>query len=409
MGKCWNVLYLFAILATTVVWTSTHTLIPYHDLFQHPSFWWELLVMQGIFISLLRTTLSGGQKIFRFFKMKSILTFEWQLRMFLLSSLTYVFPYYAMYLVWTNYLSYNPPIPYADHVCKFLSRIGTMFAVWYGFSNDLRKKPEFRNRIKYYFYYYLWWIVIEIQMEMLSMVCHKLILYQAASGLPLQWLMAFLIPMCRELNQWILSKILVKVLGYCKEETLIEENQSATFAMESSVSISFALYVTVILSYTTKLTVACTLIVEFGINLFHCVRIIRMQKKINASEEQGKVFYENKEATLTSLITAELIEVLVPLTYAIVYAISYYGPNASLIARVKLNYPEIGRTEISDVEGIFAFLFTMFTFDTVGGIVLGLALKRIGNVKVMEKCSEILTKYWFLLALFLSGEMLYVS
>ena len=362
--------------------------------------------MQGIFISLLRTTLSGGQKIFLFFKMKSILTFEWQLRMFLLSSLTYVVPYYVMYLVWTNYLNYNPPIPYADHVCKFSSRIGTMIAVWYGFSNDMRKKPEFRNRIKNYFFYYLWWIVIEIQMEMLSMICHKLGIRQAASGLPLQWLMAFLIPMCRELNQWILSKILVKVLGY--QEVLMDENQSATFAMEASLSISFALYVTVILSYTTKLTVACTLIVEFGINLFHSVRIIRLQKKINASDEQGKVLCANKEATLTSLITAELIEVLVPLTYAIVYAISYYGPNASLIARVKLNYPEIGRTEISDVEGIFAFLFTMFTFDTVGGIVLGLALKRICNVNVMEKCSEMLTKYWFLLALFLSGEMLYV-
>ena len=338
--------------------------------------------------------------------MKSILTFEWQLRMFLLSSLTYVVPYYVMYLAWTNYLNYNPPIPYADHVCKFSSRIGTMIAVWYGFSNDMRKKPEFRNRIKNYFFYYLWWIVIEIQMEMLSMICHKLGIRQAASGLPLQWLMAFLIPMCRELNQWILSKILVKVLGY--QELLMDENQPATFAMEASLSISFALYVTVILSYTTKLTVACTLIVEFGINLFHSVRIIRLQKKINASDEQGKVLCANKEATLTSLITAELIEVLVPLTYAIVYAISYYGPNASLIARVKLNYPEIGRTEISDVEGIFAFLFTMFTFDTVGGIVLGLALKRICNVNVMEKCSEMLTKYWFLLALFLSGEMLYV-
>ena len=365
--------------------------------------------MQGIFISLLSTTLPGGRKVFLFFKMKSILTFEWQLRMFLLSSLAYVGPYYAMYLIWTNYLDYNPPIPYADHVCKILSRIGTMFAVWYGFSNDLRKKSEFRNKIKNYFYYYLWWIVIEIQMEMLSTICHKLTKYQTASGLPLQWLMAFLIPMCRELNQWILSKILVRVLGSTKEEALMEDNKSATFAMESSITISFAIFVTVMLSYTSKLTVACTLIVEFCINLFHSVRIIRWHKKINDCDEQGEAFYANKEATLTSLITAELIEVLVPLAYAIVYAISYYGPNASLIARVKLNYPEIRRTAISDVEGIFAFLFTMFTFDTIGGIVLGLALQRICNVNVMEKCSEILTKYWFLLALFLSGDMLYVS
>ena len=67
MSKCWIVLYIFAILATTVLWTSTHTMIPFHDLFQHPSFWWELLVMQGIFISLLSTTLPGGQKVFLFF------------------------------------------------------------------------------------------------------------------------------------------------------------------------------------------------------------------------------------------------------------------------------------------------------------------------------------------------------
>ena len=37
----WNGMYAFVILGICVISTSTITMIPQHDIYEHPEFWWE--------------------------------------------------------------------------------------------------------------------------------------------------------------------------------------------------------------------------------------------------------------------------------------------------------------------------------------------------------------------------------
>ena len=51
-------LYVIVILLICIVYTATQTLIPYHDVFEFPSFWWETLIQHGIFYIALRNVLT---------------------------------------------------------------------------------------------------------------------------------------------------------------------------------------------------------------------------------------------------------------------------------------------------------------------------------------------------------------
>ena len=53
----WNSLYSFVILGACLISSSTQTLIPWHNLFTNPEFWWEDLIRAGLIYNLLRIVL----------------------------------------------------------------------------------------------------------------------------------------------------------------------------------------------------------------------------------------------------------------------------------------------------------------------------------------------------------------
>ena len=53
----WNGLYAIVILGICVACTSTITMIPQHNIFEYPEFWWEQIFLPGVFASLLRVAL----------------------------------------------------------------------------------------------------------------------------------------------------------------------------------------------------------------------------------------------------------------------------------------------------------------------------------------------------------------
>ena len=100
--------------------------------------------------------------------------------------------------------------------------------------------------------------------------------YQYDHGRPVQWTMAFIIPMCRLLYEWILPKVFYKAAGH--------DNMGASFAMETSIGVFYALYVTVRLASAEESTANWILGVEFCINFFITIQIIWQSNKV-----QGKI------------------------------------------------------------------------------------------------------------------------
>ena len=67
----WNSLYSFVILGVCIISSSTQTLIPWHNLFINPEFWWEDLIRGGLIYMLLRIVLTTVREAYCIFEKTS--------------------------------------------------------------------------------------------------------------------------------------------------------------------------------------------------------------------------------------------------------------------------------------------------------------------------------------------------
>lgn len=403
-------LYAFVILGANVAWVSTYTLIPWRDVFIDQSAWWEQLVRYGLILMFLRPTLGYIREAYMVFKMESLMSFACHFKFWSIISSAYIIPYCGFYYYWTIANGLNHPMPFVDVPCFFISMFAMYGVIWFHFPKDLRMEKKFRKRLKYYITYAFSWNLIAFQEIIMDMAFINLTAYEIESGLEAQWLMALIIPLFRGFNEWLLPKIFHKALGYKEGWTKVDEDVPATFVMETCIADVYALYVAVRLGWAKQLTVMCILLVEFTINLFYCFRIIKLHNKIanngNNQDEQNKILKAEKESAVISLITVETIEVLIPLGYSLAYATAFYGPNATLFVGVKSTY--FGYTE-QEIESVFSFLFTMFAADTFGGALISAILAWKCNINVLKEYCKIMQKYWFILLIYMSSDLLYVS
>ena len=76
-----NGLYPLVIIIFCVVYNTTHTLIPYHDVFEFPSFWWENIIQFCFFFVAQRMVISSCWEVWLVFKRKETLSFQWFIKM----------------------------------------------------------------------------------------------------------------------------------------------------------------------------------------------------------------------------------------------------------------------------------------------------------------------------------------
>ena len=93
---------------------------------------------------------------------------------------------------------------------------------------------------------------------------------------------------------------------------------------------------------------------------------------------------------------SEIINSVVPLSYATNFATVYYGPNATLVGNVKRNYFDF--EEIKYVQYLFTKMITMFFLDLCGIIVTGVTPWVSCKVNILEEFCKIMKKYWYILA-----------
>ena len=401
-------LYVLVVLLICVVFTSTQTLIPWNDTFEFPEYWWENMVRMGLIYMALRNITMTIWEVWLVFKHKEVLTFRWFMRFFAIVSFPFNILYWLIYLYWTKYSGNNHPMPlwlllvgYPADACKFIT-------IWFSVSKELRKDQKVRKRLKYYILYLFAWNLILIMEFFMDFMLVTLTTLDKESGYPVQSLMAFIIPLCRGVFEWILPKPFHKALGYKKDWTKLDEDVPATFAMETQIADIFTLYVAIRMGSAEQLTVICILGVEFCINLFHCFRIIQLHKKIgDTDDQQNKIWKAEKESAVTSLITVEVIEVLVPFAYAMGYLTAYYGPNAELMTGVKSTY--FGQTPVTDIQSLLNFLFFMCGVDTLGAIVIAILLGYFCKINFVKEFCKIMQKHWITLAIYLGTDVMHVS
>ena len=403
-----NGLYPLVIIIFCVVYNTTHTLIPYHDVFEFPSFWWENIIQFCFFFVAQRMVISSCWEVWLVFKRKETLSFQWFIKMVGTTFIGTTCIYLSLYLLWTQYVGHNWPMPFWVLICAYPGDVIKVSTIWFLFPRDLRKNIELRNRLKFFVIYSLTWSLLGFAEMFMDMIFFELTKYQMENDVEVQWLMALVIPIFRGFFEWLLPKPFNKALGYKKGWTKLDEDVPATFAMETQITDLFTLYVAVRLGSAEQFTVLCILGVEFCLNLFTCFRIIRLHQKIgNNNDEERKLWKAEKQSAIISLITVEVIEVLIPFAYAMAYATAYYGPNAEIMTGVKSSY--FDQVPVTDIQSVLSFLFMMCGVDALGAVFIAILLGLFCKINFLKEYCKIMKKNWITLAIYMSNDIISVS
>ena len=93
----------------------------------------------------------------------------------------------------------------------------------------------------------------------------------------------------------------------------------------------------------------------------------------------------------------ELCEGLIPLAYAISFAMAYYGPNAELLGNVKNGYWQYKVDE--DISQTFLVMFGIFLMSIIFLALNSSILWIYSKVNLFKEICCVLKKYWYILAI----------
>ena len=383
----WNALYFVVILALSILITSILTLIPRHNSVLYPFYWYEIAIMYILVIAA-TTAFSHILEFFIYLNITELASFKMGLRYFMKVLLVVGIPYLSIYSIWTIVLGNSHPMPFFVMATYMTSWIFSFVLIWFTIPSDLRKDKVARMKIKAYFFYQCMWIVIQFQLTALTQIFQML-----SAGLRPQWIMALLIPSCRALNHKILGKLVYKMVGPC--------NKLADILLSTSVDMYFGLYVAILLASASEFTVYCILGVDLLLHFRSCFQIARLQQRIQTNEGETEEMKNIMDKDVEDLILSEVIEGLIPISYAANFATAYYGPNATLIGNVRSNYFDF--KEIEDIDNVFISMIQLFAVDVCCILVTAITLWFSGKRNILKEFCKIMKKYWIILAIKLAG------
>lgn len=310
----WNVLKILIILGYSSAFLSLQLLIPRYNPIYYPDYWHgNIFFIVSNSAGVIRTML----ELFVFTKQKSLIKISALIRLWLCMVLPSLTVNYFAYYIWMSIMELQPPIPFGGILmslgCWFIYNcsIGCMNA----FSSELRNKQQFRSKIIPYLIYDFWWFFMNLQRDVLSFA------FKAIPG-QLQFIFALLIPTFKEMNKRILLKLVLKIVG--KEDTM------ANVFLSVRLNIFFALFVAIRMNGAEVRTVISVVFVDFFLQLWMTRQIIQTYQETITDVNEIDTIQKKKQKGVMKLLLAELVEGVVPLAYAIGFAMAYYGPNGYL-------------------------------------------------------------------------------
>ena len=241
----WNVIHIFSIVGSCILFSSPVLLIPQHDTVQFPEYWYELLMTFSLTYPI-HWTLLSILGIHFILKIKSLESAKTCLVIALSSILGFTLFYCSLYLFWTYHLGYNFPMPLGN----LLFQITAFFLVitqWCLFPKELKMQKQSRSRLTSFSGFNLW-----VYLFLGGMIYNSLNIPLKKMPTNFQPIMAIVLPLFRSFEAKVLSKILRKC---CPKDDQTVESYSNIIS-----NVNFLLFVTVSLSSnTTNITTSCIL------------------------------------------------------------------------------------------------------------------------------------------------------
>ena len=393
----WSISYLSLIFILCILWSVPSTLVPHHNVIKLPFYWWEPLIFGGYILNALYETLYTileSKLVFGF----SFLNSFWP--MFKLWAITYLataIPHSLSYFLWSSYLGFNHPVPMLGLMLYICWNVAHYIAIWFLFPYHVRK--EHGKRIWRYIVYRLWYLFMVQQKVMFMMMISML-----PSGF--QWIMAILLPLIREINTWVLTKLLEKTGN---DETSTSQSLILALTPTISVNISHSLWMAVIISSeASQLTAYLILGADFLLNLYSTFTVLRLHRKVSSANEQDQeeLMLKKTEETFTCLGLVA-IEATAPIVLYLIFMLAFYGPNADIIGGVKMNMWQ--HEPVEDIDKFSKDLFLMFSVELTVMIISGTLLWKFANINFLKEGYKMLIVFWPLASTIMGGQNLQVT
>ena len=386
----WNVLNFISITVLCILMSAPLLLVPQHNAIQNSEYWYEIIVaiqfsntLVTTLVTMMECKILFNQKVFM-----SLRTFGFVYGTFVMSQLLFVLSYYVVFVV---YLHYNPPMPFSGMVIP-PSYYMSLAALWFSLPHDKRVENEQRKQYKVYIgYKILNHTVLSISHYLLSTIVKKM-------SQDLQWVIAFGLPISREIYTWLRRKL----LHVAFEETRLNVVELIKTNMNYASDISITLA-----TFATKETGYVLLSVDFVMNIWTAITISRNDRKINPKLVSEDKLTKNIHRSLSELALVEIIEFVVPMSYIVTLVIAMYGPNASIIGNYGngyWNFRPIGRLD----KHLLA-ASKMFSVDCCSFVLGSFILWMFCFINFSRKICQQLQKYWLFIALSMSQGLVVVS
>ena len=234
------------VVAISVLFAAPWTTISRTNSIIHQSSWMEIIIpcltfwMPIVAADLLNLTIWTQER--------SIISARVFLKLYCVYAIPQILLYILSYMIWCVYLGYNHPLPHVMIVLLLPVQILAMISFWLVLPSSLLEKETFRRKLRIYMVYCLWCILIAIQNEVLSFLF---------SNVPIsfQFLVAFLVAACRELDKRVRSKMVDNMMG--------EQDEPAKALISITISGTYGFFIAVRLAGASFLTVVCVLAIDF--------------------------------------------------------------------------------------------------------------------------------------------------
>ena len=368
---------LFGIIIGIIIACPT-LLIPQHYIMDHPDKWYEFTLLSSFGWG---ATLSAVL-ILNFscwMDIKEVKSWKFFFVLYFVSAFTTITLNLMIYLIWTIILKYHPPMPYGGCSVRLITLHIMMATIWYRLPKLHRKNQITLRRVKCFYF---------SELTFLATFWVYLLLGKIFLSIPrrYQWILAIFVPFLREMICRGISII-------CKKDENSKKNAIQT-ACHHAIGSRHAIFLSVaVSSILNELTCYVLLGMDFMINVFLSIRIIRRtKKKFVTSSETSK--YDDD--TLNELALNERIEFVVPLLYFISFFTAYYGPNAELIGSIKNTLWHF--TIVADVKKAASNMAILFGIDVCSAILCSLLLWCFCKISLFRAYTTIQKEFWLIMA-----------
>ena len=310
-GSYKNLAFAALIPPSCILLSNGMVLIPQHNIFDHPDYWYEVSVpvTMSFLVAVMILTILRFKIFFK--DIKCLTSLKRCIAIFVTSVLSVNLNIVLSHVIWTDYLGYVYPIPWLYFFLLFLWVPVFVMSLWLAFPSEYRKDGELRKRI----FYFLAYVVYFKMACPLRLVLLFLFVKTPAYVQPV-WAIA--LPLYGMLDNWLVTKLMINASDDNNRDAILITNIESTSNFTAVMAISLG-------SYATETATYCILTVDLLLKLYTCYTISKISKKIRSEvkDEEKRQLQLTREEAVQDLVLEEFVEVLMPVVYAIVVLLGY--------------------------------------------------------------------------------------